>query len=414
MAAKQSQVEIKTGLKKIMKPVISTDVMGNRNVEVKAVGARAEPAFLFSQHRPPNAVLAAQEQEEKIAAMQQEKEERLSQFQKDVRKRVQKITRTQRKQQLEKEYEKMHAFASEARQKLSGRRVVDDDGEIDNLPLSQWSKVNRQTQPTETAWDEVSHDYYQEEENDLEKFRRDEREGEDIEEDKDDRVKDHESLGFDRLHTVKFDLQENQDEEILEKKTSKRTTRKSCRPKSASVFDLRSGATEAAERTRQGQQLLSYRRLCSDVERQVARDNAQRKRQRKMIERLKRKKEDWRMQEEEQARRIVEPRDPVTGDTCFETSLRDQLERTHLQEVLQEREDKRNKQLEMTRYLDALRKNLQEKLIKKGLELPSLCCCGETLWDTNPDTCANNCFFYRNHRAYARALQSLLVSADIV
>lgn len=52
--------------------------------------------------------LAAQEQEEKIAAMQQEKEERLSRFQKDVRKRVQKITRTQRKQQLEKEYEKVH------------------------------------------------------------------------------------------------------------------------------------------------------------------------------------------------------------------------------------------------------------------------------------------------------------------
>lgn len=57
MAAKQSHVEIKTGLKKIMKPVISTDVMGNRNVEVKAVGARAEPAVLFSQHRPPNAVV---------------------------------------------------------------------------------------------------------------------------------------------------------------------------------------------------------------------------------------------------------------------------------------------------------------------------------------------------------------------
>lgn len=35
----------------------------------------------------------------------------------------------------------MHAFASEARQKLSGRRVVDDNDEIDDLPLSQWSKV---------------------------------------------------------------------------------------------------------------------------------------------------------------------------------------------------------------------------------------------------------------------------------
>lgn len=33
---------------------------------------------------------------------------------------------------------------------------------------------------------------------------------------------------------------------------------------------------------------------------------------------------------------------------------------------------------------------------KRGVELPPLCCCGMTLWDTNPDTCANNCVFYRN------------------
>ena len=50
------------------------------------------------------------------------------------------------------------------------------------------------------------------------------------------------------------------------------------------------------------------------------------------------------------------------------------------------------------RYLDALRSNLREKMSKQGLELPSLCCCGETLWDTHPDTCANNCFYYKNHR----------------
>lgn len=45
-----------------------------------------------------------------------------------------------------------------------------------NIVLDHFQKCicfqNRQTQPTETAWDEVSHDYYQEEENDLEKFRR--------------------------------------------------------------------------------------------------------------------------------------------------------------------------------------------------------------------------------------------------
>ena len=41
-------------LRKISKPVISTDVMGNRNVEVRAVGAwvEAEPAL-----REPEAVV---------------------------------------------------------------------------------------------------------------------------------------------------------------------------------------------------------------------------------------------------------------------------------------------------------------------------------------------------------------------
>ena len=50
------------------------------------------------------------------------------------------------------------------------------------------------------------------------------------------------------------------------------------------------------------------------------------------------------------------------------------------------------------RYLDALRSSLRDKMRKQGRELPSLCCCGETLWDTHPDTCANNCFYYKNHR----------------
>lgn len=40
MAAKTNAV----GLRKITKPVISTDVMGNRNVEVRAVGAWVQPA----------------------------------------------------------------------------------------------------------------------------------------------------------------------------------------------------------------------------------------------------------------------------------------------------------------------------------------------------------------------------------
>jgi hypothetical protein len=46
-------------VRRIMKPVISTDVMGNRNVEVKAVGARAEPALFYTEVRVPDAVVSS-------------------------------------------------------------------------------------------------------------------------------------------------------------------------------------------------------------------------------------------------------------------------------------------------------------------------------------------------------------------
>lgn len=50
------------------------------------------------------------------------------------------------------------------------------------------------------------------------------------------------------------------------------------------------------------------------------------------------------------------------------------------------------------RFLEALKRNLREKIEKLNIELPPLCCCAPTVWDTNPDTCANNCTFYRNHK----------------
>lgn len=50
------------------------------------------------------------------------------------------------------------------------------------------------------------------------------------------------------------------------------------------------------------------------------------------------------------------------------------------------------------RFVEALKHQLKVKVGNKGKQLPALCCCGETLWETNPDTCANNCVFYRNHR----------------
>lgn len=57
--------------------------------------------------------------------------------------------------------------------------------------------------------------------------------------------------------------------------------------------------------------------------------------------------------------------------------------------------------LSFARYVGALRRNLREKIAKRGIQLPPLCCCGETVWDSNPDTCANNCIFYKNPKGTA-------------
>lgn len=50
------------------------------------------------------------------------------------------------------------------------------------------------------------------------------------------------------------------------------------------------------------------------------------------------------------------------------------------------------------RYVEALRVQIQEKMRLYNVTLPALCCCGPGFWDAHPDTCANNCIFYKNHR----------------
>ncbi|KAK7497149.1 hypothetical protein BaRGS_00011679 [Batillaria attramentaria] len=484
MAAKYPMAE-PHGLKKVMKPVISTDVMGNRNVEVKAVGAWAEPATFFSQIRVPDAVWAAQREEEKIAVMQKQKEQRLRQFQQDVKKRVRHMNKVKRKQQLEKDFELMEKEHKLVQRSLKSsehmvgqkdhvmqqvtpsvsikqssaaglqdepfeggrnRKVFNEHNEQQNGDTSAWSDTTSRIVRYSALEVEVLQEVLNDKESDDEDFGGDDSsdsEGEESDENQHppllselaaegegDSTFDPGDVDIDMVHTFTSqarqklssrrledvpdcdsdsdmlpggrwekadqsppwarpawsELQINdisEDKEELEKFRHAQSRRPTSAP------DLRVGATEEAERKRRGQQMLNYRRLYSDLERQTVRENDRRKKQRSQIYKIKKEKEEWRKFEEDQARRLVEPRDPVTGETCLETNLREQ-------------------------YLDALRKNLREKLTKQGRELPPLCCCGETLWDTHPDTCANNCFFYKNHRAYARALQSMLTSSEVM
>ena len=46
--------------------------------------------------------------------------------------------------------------------------------------------------------------------------------------------------------------------------------------------------------------------------------------------------------------------------------------------------------------MEALREVARERHDICNIQLPALCQCGPTLWDSHPDTCANNCIFYKN------------------
>lgn len=57
MAAK-TKTFASVGMKGMMKPVISTDVMGNRNVEIRPVGAWVQPATEQMINSHPNAIVS--------------------------------------------------------------------------------------------------------------------------------------------------------------------------------------------------------------------------------------------------------------------------------------------------------------------------------------------------------------------
>lgn len=49
-----------------------------------------------------------------------------------------------------------------------------------------------------------------------------------------------------------------------------------------------------------------------------------------------------------------------------------------------------------SRFAEALRAQMKERIAQEKVDLPPLCCCGDGFWDAHPDTCANNCIFYHN------------------
>ncbi|XP_058400878.1 coiled-coil domain-containing protein 15 isoform X6 [Diceros bicornis minor] len=165
--------------------------------------------------------------------------------------------------------------------------------------------------------------------------------------------------------------------------------------------------TESVSEKRQ-KQYLRHRRLFMDIEREQVKEQQRQKEYKKKIEKIKKKKEQERYAEEQRLLRMNLLKEPYSGEKMSEI-----LAQLQLEEIKGAREKQQQREKEYQRYLEALRAQIQEKMQLYKITLPPLCCCGPDFWDAHPDTCANNCIFYKNHRAYTRALHSVISSCDI-
>uniref|UniRef100_A0A8D1MZE1 Coiled-coil domain containing 15 n=1 Tax=Sus scrofa TaxID=9823 RepID=A0A8D1MZE1_PIG len=154
-------------------------------------------------------------------------------------------------------------------------------------------------------------------------------------------------------------------------------------------------------------QYLRYRRLFMDIEREQVKEQQRQNEHRKKIEKIKKKKEQQRYAEEQRILRMNFHEEPYSGEKMSEMLAQLQLEE------IKGAKEKQQKEKEYQRYVEALRAQIQEKMQLYNITLPPLCCCGPDFWDAHPDTCANNCIFYKNHRAYTRALHSVINSCDL-
>ncbi|KAL6098470.1 ccdc15 [Pungitius sinensis] len=167
------------------------------------------------------------------------------------------------------------------------------------------------------------------------------------------------------------------------------------------------------KRQRQSQ-FLMHRRVYMNIEREQVKENKQNRKHLKRTRSIKAEKEQVRLEEErklERDRRLAEAKRKLEERELLI------LERLKLEEeerdVLLQRRRREEKGKVAVRFIDALRAQMKERLSQEKLEPPLLCCCASSFWDSHPDTCANNCVFHNNPKAYAKALQSTMLSLEL-
>ncbi|CAJ1063418.1 coiled-coil domain-containing protein 15-like isoform X3 [Xyrichtys novacula] len=170
---------------------------------------------------------------------------------------------------------------------------------------------------------------------------------------------------------------------------------------------------EELKRQRQSQFLMN-RRLYMNIEREQVKENKLHRKHLKRTARIKAEKEQMRLEEErrlERDRQLADARQRLEErELLIQERLR--LEEEERAEELQRRRSKEKEKTEL-RFVEALRARMKERLSQEKLDLPPLCCCASSFWDSHPDTCANNCVFHNNPKEYAKALHSTMLSLDL-
>ncbi|XP_071495357.1 uncharacterized protein [Diadema antillarum] len=174
------------------------------------------------------------------------------------------------------------------------------------------------------------------------------------------------------------------------------------------VAEVNPGIVAEEHRKQLGVQFSMYRRLYMDIEREQVREKQRKRTHHRKIQQLKREKEQERLEVERRAQLMTEPTHFI-GESEAKAKERENAEAEEIKKIQRQL---RQKNKETKRFIRALRAVMRERITLLGVTPPPLCACGPTVWDANPDTCANNCVFYKNPKAYAKALASVLSLTD--
>nr|XP_057943725.1 coiled-coil domain-containing protein 15 [Doryrhamphus excisus] len=393
----------------------TNQVMAERNQAVVAVGAWVEDGKEFEEHPCDVAYFTDELQAEKM----REREEKLRRFQAKVRHRVAAICKRRHQEaqsgvnvdwripkqhhpwtQRETAIRELHDGARQVRLRLAARGTNLCDEVTPELPADDWNITHvRHSAESDVPWEE------QEAQEDYDVQEEDEDDGDDLlvlrEEHKCPLVR-HPASRSRRVVTRR-----ERDVDTPESDADLKS--------SIGVPKFLRPLPDQEELKRQRlSQFLMHRRHCMSTERERVKENKQHRKHLKKTARIKAEKEKARLEEErrlEQIRQLNEVRQRLEER---ETLV---LERLKLEEEERAAKLERRKRSEKgkvtTRYIDALRAQLKQRMSNKKLDLPPLCCCASSFWDSHPDSCANNCIFYNNPKEYAQTLHSALLTLDL-